>query len=66
MEKAKSYQDNAIFALDPNNSPIDKYEGVTNKITWNRKWTTNSEIAKVSVWMPGFARQQRKSGAHTW
>jgi hypothetical protein len=21
-EKAKSYQDNAIFALDPNNSPI--------------------------------------------
>jgi hypothetical protein len=35
IDKGKSYQDNAIFALDPNNSPVHKYHGInqTNKIT---------------------------------
>jgi hypothetical protein len=35
IDKGKSYQDNAIFALDPNNSPVHKYHGInqTNKVT---------------------------------
>ena len=43
FEKAKSYQDNAIFALDPNNSPFHKYHGFINKILRKKKGTSEAK-----------------------